>query len=194
MSHDGVPLRASTTGSRGGRPRIPVRLSLLVAQLVLTAFATSPAFGLAHRASAIQALDAWSRYFWPLATASSLAGSKAQAYLAGLLLCIQEANLLVRWIVESLGLKPAPPPGDAQSERATQEYSRGRVIGTLERIAVYVLVLQGQYDALGLVLAAKGLARFQNLDNREFAEYFLIGTFLSVVLAGAIALAVQSIG
>lgn len=37
--------------------------------------------------------------------------------------------------------------------------------------------------ALGLVLAAKGLARFKDLDKRPFAEYVLIGTLISVAAA-----------
>lgn len=115
---------------------------------------------------------------------------------------MQEANLVVRWIIELLELKPLATDRDrantatsnAQEDAAAvAEYNRGRVIGTLERIAVYVLVIHDQYEALGLVLAAKGLARFNNLDDRDFAEYFLIGTFLSVVLAGAIALATNAI-
>ena len=37
-------------------------------------------------------------------------------------------------------------------------------------------------------IAAKTMARFKNLEDRDFAEYFLVGTFLSLVTAGAIAL------
>ena len=45
--------------------------------------------------------------------------------------------------------------------------------------------------SIGFVLAAKALARFQSLNDRDFAEYFLIGTFASLVTAGAIALFIQ---
>jgi hypothetical protein len=182
--------------------RIPIRLGVLLIQVIVVGFFSSPSFGLRFRADVRVALDTWPHYFWPLSIITKLANAKAQAYVTGLLVCIQEANLVVRWIIESLDLKPAGPSPDAGSAAApasagkhtsSRDYSRGRVIGTLERVAVYVLVLQGQYEALGLVLAAKGLARFQNLDDREFAEYFLIGTFLSVVLAGGIALGVRAI-
>ena len=40
---------------------------------------------------------------------------------------------------------------------------------------------------MGWIIAAKALARFKALEDREFAEYFLIGTlasFLLAVLAG----------
>jgi len=45
----------------------------------------------------------------------------------------------------------------------------------------------GEYGAVGWIIAAKSLARFKALEEREFAEYFLIGTlasFLLAVLAG----------
>lgn len=63
------------------------------------------------------------------------------------------------------------------------EVTRGRAIGVLERAVTLTLVLQGQYGALGLVVAAKSLARFKALENRDFAEYFLIGTLASLLLA-----------
>jgi hypothetical protein len=48
-------------------------------------------------------------------------------------------------------------------------------------------VLLGEYSAVGWIIAAKSLARFKALEDREFAEYFLVGTlasFLLAVLAG----------
>lgn len=70
------------------------------------------------------------------------------------------------------------------------EVIRGRAIGVLERAIALTLVLLGQYGALGLVVAAKSLARFKALENRDFAEYFLIGTLASLLLAllGGVAL------
>ena len=61
----------------------------------------------------------------------------------------------------------------------------------LERLIVFALVSRGEFGALGLVIAAKGLARFKDLQEREFAEYFLVGTMLSMVLAGGIGLLVS---
>ncbi|MEX0762150.1 MAG: hypothetical protein WD208_03770 [Dehalococcoidia bacterium] len=60
---------------------------------------------------------------------------------------------------------------------------RGRIIGILERMIVLTLVLVGQWGALGLVIAAKSIARFRNLDNRAFSEYYLIGTLASILIA-----------
>jgi hypothetical protein len=71
------------------------------------------------------------------------------------------------------------------------EVARGRAIGILERAITLTFVLMGQYGALGLVIAAKSLARFKALEDREFAEYFLVGTLASLLLALVVGLAVK---
>ncbi len=59
----------------------------------------------------------------------------------------------------------------------------GATIGVLERILIVVFVLTGSEVAIGFVVAAKTLARFRQLDDREFAEYYLLGTLASVAVA-----------
>jgi hypothetical protein len=71
------------------------------------------------------------------------------------------------------------------------EIARGRMIGVLERALALMLVLLGQYGALGVIVAAKSIARFRALEDREFAEYFLVGTLASLVLALAGGVAVR---
>jgi hypothetical protein len=56
----------------------------------------------------------------------------------------------------------------------------GRAIGILERAIIVPLVFVEAYGAIGLVLAAKSIARFEQLKNRKFAEYYLIGTLASL--------------
>src|SRR5438309_127262 len=63
------------------------------------------------------------------------------------------------------------------------DVARGRTIGALERALALTLVLLGEYAAVGWIIAAKSLARFKALEDREFAEYFLIGTLASFLLA-----------
>ena len=49
--------------------------------------------------------------------------------------------------------------------------------------------------AIGFVIAAKTIARFRLLDDRDFAEYYLLGTLASVgvaVLTGLVARAALS--
>jgi hypothetical protein len=72
------------------------------------------------------------------------------------------------------------------------DVARGRAVGILERAVALTLVLLGQYGALGLVIAAKSLARFKALEDREFAEYFLVGTLASLLLALLGGLAVRA--
>ena len=82
-------------------------------------------------------------------------------------------------------------PGAGGIAVPATELSRGAVIGVLERAIALTLVLLGQFGALGLVIATKALARFKALDNRDFAEYFLIGTLASLLFALLIGIAVR---
>ena len=63
------------------------------------------------------------------------------------------------------------------------DVARGRTVGSLERALALTLVLLGEYSAVGWIIAAKSLARFKQLEDREFAEYFLVGTLASFLLA-----------
>lgn len=61
----------------------------------------------------------------------------------------------------------------------------GTWIGYLERIIILTFVLHDQYEAIGLLIAAKSLLRFRDTnDARPQTEYVLIGTLAS--LAGAL--------
>lgn len=100
----------------------------------------------------------------------------------GFLLVINEMNILLRYLLEVFRLKPI---GEEGSETDEKEYNTGRLIGVLERIFVFVFVLLSQYTAIGFILAAKGVARFQDFKSRTFAEYVLIGTLLSTLFAMA---------
>ncbi|MGQ9854064.1 MAG: hypothetical protein ACUVTG_11770 [Candidatus Oleimicrobiaceae bacterium] len=67
----------------------------------------------------------------------------------------------------------------------------GALIGALERALTVTFVLLGQYTALGLVLTAKSITRFEELKNRSFAEYYLIGTLASMLWAILVGLATR---
>jgi hypothetical protein len=105
--------------------------------------------------------------------------------LFGFLLAANEANLLVRWWLGRLQIKPGNLSVIGSGLDAG-EFNRGRVIGLLERVLIYAFVLSGQFGAIGFTLAAKGFTRFKELENRGFAEYVLIGTLLSSSVALAI--------
>jgi hypothetical protein len=60
----------------------------------------------------------------------------------------------------------------------------GKWIGMIERIIILVFVLHNQYSAIGLLVAAKGIIRFNEKDRPEIkTEYLVIGTLMSIGLA-----------
>lgn len=59
----------------------------------------------------------------------------------------------------------------------------GRVIGGLERTLTLIMILLGQWAAIVLLITAKSFARFEELKERRFAEYYLIGTLTSLLVA-----------
>lgn len=60
----------------------------------------------------------------------------------------------------------------------------GKWIGIVERIIILIFVLQNQYSAIGLLVAAKGIIRFNEKDRPEIkTEYLVIGTLMSIALA-----------
>ena len=73
--------------------------------------------------------------------------------------------------------------GRARPPDAPSEAGIGSTIGIIERLLISALVLAGGLLAIGLVVAAKTLARFKQLDDRDFAEYYLLGTLASVTFA-----------
>jgi len=72
----------------------------------------------------------------------------------------------------------------------------GRIIGYLERLLIYVFILSGQFAGVGFLVAAKSIFRFGELkesENRKQAEYIIIGTFTSFLLAILVSLGVQAL-
>lgn len=59
----------------------------------------------------------------------------------------------------------------------------GSLIGILERLIILMMLAQNQYGAIGLVLTAKSIARYNKItENPQFSEYYLLGTLLSMLL------------
>lgn len=87
-------------------------------------------------------------------------------------------SAIVGMTLHRLGIDAGGPPA-------------GRTIGRLERMFVLTLLLMDQWEAIGFLLAAKSLARFKALDQRELAEYYLVGTLTSLLGATATALVVK---
>jgi hypothetical protein len=64
-----------------------------------------------------------------------------------------------------------------------KDNNAGRFIGTIERIIILIFLSIGQYAAIGLVLTAKSIARYDKISKeKDFAEYYLIGTLISTLV------------
>ncbi len=96
-------------------------------------------------------------------------------------------------VTERAGGEDAAGGGPGGIVVSASELSRGRLIGVLERALALTLVLLGEYGALGLVVAAKALARFRGMEERDFAEYFLIGTLASLLVALVVGVGVRAL-
>lgn len=69
----------------------------------------------------------------------------------------------------------------------------GRMIGMLERGIILTFIFFGDLGSISFVFLAKSMARFRQLENRQFAEYYLIGTLFSFFFAIIVAIAAQAI-
>ncbi|MCH5179950.1 MAG: DUF3307 domain-containing protein [Erysipelotrichales bacterium] len=64
----------------------------------------------------------------------------------------------------------------------TADIKTGKIIGYLERFIILIFFIAELHGLIGLVLTAKSLARFKQFEDKYFAEKFLIGTLLSLVI------------
>ncbi|MEO6962735.1 MAG: DUF3307 domain-containing protein [Puia sp.] len=70
----------------------------------------------------------------------------------------------------------------------------GKWIGICERIIILIFVLLNQYAAIGLLVAAKGIIRFNEKDRpEEKTEYLVIGTLISMGVAIVTGLLIKSL-
>lgn len=69
------------------------------------------------------------------------------------------------------------------ADTKSEEPPAGRIIGKLERIVIAMLVLCDETGAIGFVLTAKSLARYEQFKQKDFAEKYLIGTLSSTAIA-----------
>lgn len=97
-------------------------------------------------------------------------------------------NIVVRLVLASVGaIKPLGQP------QASDRLKGGRLLGPMERVFIVGLGLAGEFTAAGIVIAAKGLIRWPELQARsqesggvdidEITEYFLVGSFVSWLVA-----------
>lgn len=110
---------------------------------------------------------------------------------------------LVAWVLSPFAdalVDQGKVPPDEEKEKEKDAISirslkhAGTLIGWLERALFFAFLVAGQPQAAAVALAAKSFARFPSLSKHQegFAEYFLIGTLASLVVALAAAIAVRA--
>lgn len=105
---------------------------------------------------------------------------RAAVAIGGLLVQVGTANVVVRLVLDAAG-----------ATRAAGVLRGGRLLGPMERLLIYGLGLAGQATAASVVIAAKGLLRFPELQDQRgkgeridaVTEYFLVGSFVSWMCA-----------
>ena len=107
---------------------------------------------------------------------------------------LSTGNVLVRLVLTGTGTV-----NPARGHDASRTLKGGRLLGPMERLLIVGLGLAGQLTAAGLVVAAKGLLRWPEIQSSreraggpgvdELTEYFLLGSFVSWLCAlGGLAL------
>lgn len=120
-------------------------------------------------------------------------GLRIAAIVLLLLIGVVGGSPLVLVVLEVAGSGAVPlgeHGGILVSEAGTRKKDReilrgGMTIGYLERLAIIGAALAGQYAAVAIVVAVKGLGRFSELENAAARERFIIGTLVSIVWAAA---------
>ncbi|MGL5863606.1 MAG: hypothetical protein ACRCY9_20395, partial [Phycicoccus sp.] len=107
------------------------------------------------------------------------------------------ANVVVRVVLVAVGaLRPSRSSTPHLDPEPAAQLRGGRLLGPMERVLILGLGLAGQLTAAGLVIAAKGLIRFPELQAKsgegtavegvgidQVTEYFLVGSFVSWLTA-----------
>lgn len=119
---------------------------------------------------------------WPIESPLGVVSlDLAVALVGSLVFLVESGNVIVR----------ASLRGGVVAAAATNALKGGRLIGPLERLLVFALTLTGAFTLLAAVLAAKGIVRFPEIsrddDGGDRAEYFLVGSLVSWVVALAAA-------
>jgi len=107
-------------------------------------------------------------------------------YICAYFIAIVVGGIFVEFFLKSLNISL-----ENSSEKGLP--GAGKVIGMLERGIILTFALLGEYGAISFVFVAKSMARFKQLEKRQFAEYYLIGTLLSFFFALIVGLIAQGI-
>ncbi|TDX52304.1 DUF3307 domain-containing protein [Orenia marismortui] len=82
---------------------------------------------------------------------------------------------------------------DSQLEEDIIPANPGELIGKLERIMLLSLFLSKSFGAISIIFAAKSIARFNNFKSKDFVDYYIVGTFVSLLTAICIGMIINYI-
>ena len=104
-------------------------------------------------------------------------------YVLVIFACGYLIRLVTKPLMRHIGLASPHTHDSPPRETPAQLSNAGMYIGWLERCLVLTALLLHSPATVGLIIAAKSVARFPQFDREQFAEYFLIGTLLSICTA-----------
>jgi hypothetical protein len=120
-------------------------------------------------------------------------------FLGAICFAFRGGTYIVRGVLDKVGAKPTVRRVAAATKEEDvevrpldlPELNRGRTIGHLERLLMVMVIGLGSYQALGFLIAAKGLIRAKEFEDRDFAEYFILGSLTSAAVALPLGVLVQ---
>lgn len=115
---------------------------------------------------------------------NTMGAEEVLKWILALLLVLRPTNIALK---ELIGYRKPSNPTSEQNESEKHETSfpeTGAIIGSLERVVILILASLGQYAAIALVIADKSMARYKRIsESSAFAEYYLLGTLASLMVA-----------
>jgi hypothetical protein len=178
-----------------GRPPLDVRQIGPGYQLAWILVAVMAAFAMSGLTGAVSgALGQWYSSL-PFGFVHTIDVDQFILGLSAALFVLATSNRIVRLVLQA-----ASTPALIKGE---MKLSGGRILGPMERLFVAAMVVSGNLTAAAALIAAKGFLRLpevrSNTDQRggvsdQVTEYFLIGTFASLLIASALGALVSGTG
>lgn len=93
-------------------------------------------------------------------------------------------TMLIIWKPANITVRILMIPYRPEEGSDEKNNKAGKLIGILERIIICTFLAINQFSAIGLVLTAKSIARYDKISKSQvFAEYYLLGTLISTLIA-----------
>lgn len=118
----------------------------------------------------------WEEWIW-------LSSYRAAMVLA-IVFCLWPANFFIGNFLKIIKVEKTDDNQCATKDCRKPTLDASRVIGSIERMLVFLFVWLGQYSAIGFLIAAKSVMRFPEMgQGKNNAEYYLVGSLLSFGLS-----------